>query len=236
MGWSYLSWRTQKSTMWQRRNTVEETLNSLASCVMILTQPNSPFSCTPRSHLAPCYCSLHLPSPPHSPTMETPHQEMCGSSPSPISWVTPLPSSNTLTCLIMLIKRKLLLPRDRGTRGKSEMSTPAPWQVAAPGLSPQQPTWWGDAPALSQGHTQLGHGRWLAAGLGGEGRCCRCADWQLVFLQQRLWRPPQSGSEAPTASTLSRWFSSNFRNFFSLFCPHTIITYLLYTDCQIWGL
>lgn len=58
---------------------------------------------------------------------------MCGSSSSPISWVTPLPSSNTWTCLIMLIKRKLLLPRDRGTRGKSEMSTPA--------LSPSPGTW-----------------------------------------------------------------------------------------------
>lgn len=114
----------------------EETLwkkHCLASCVMILTQPNSPFSCTLYSHLAPCYCSLHLPSPPHSLTMETTHQEMCGSSSSPISWVTPLPSTNTLTCFIMLIKRKLLLPRDRGTRRKSEMSTPA--------LSPSPGRW-----------------------------------------------------------------------------------------------
>lgn len=113
---------------------------------MILPQPNSPFSCTLHSHLAPCYYSLHLPSPPHSLTMETPHQEMCSSTSSPISQVTPLPSSNTLTCLIMLIKIKLLLPRDGGTRGKSEMSTPA--------LSPSP-------------------GRWLSLGSPLGGKCSR---------------------------------------------------------------
>lgn len=157
----------------KKHNSLRNT--SLASCIMVLTQPNSLFSCTLHSQLAPHYCSLHRPSSPHSLTMETSHQGMC-SSPSPISWVTSLPSSNTLTCLILLIKIKLLLPRDRGTRGKSEMSTPAlspsPGRCC-PWLPAQQTTL---APALSQGQRQLGHGRWLFAGLGGEGRCCKCAD------------------------------------------------------------
>ena len=93
---------------------------------MILTNPNNPLPCTLHSHLAPHYHSLHLPSPLHSPTTEIPLQEICCSSPSPISWVTPLPSSNTLTCLIIHIKIKLLLLRDGDTSGKSATSTPAP--------------------------------------------------------------------------------------------------------------
>lgn len=198
MGWSYLSWRTWKRTMWQRRNILEETPNSLASSIMILTQPNSTFSCTLHLHLAPHYCSLHLPSPPHSPTMETPHQEMCGSL-SPISWVTPLPPSNTLTCLIMLLKIKLFLPRDGRTRWKPEMSSPA--LSLSPGrwlsLGSHLSSWLGgNAPALSQGRAQLGQGGWLAAGLGGDGGCSRCADQELFF----------SAAEALEAT--SKWIRS----------------------------
>lgn len=208
---------------------------------MILTQPNSPFSCTLHPHLAPHYYSLHPPSPPHSLTVETPHQEMCGNT-SPISWGTPLPSSNTFTCLIMTclfkIKRQVIMTcYFQRQRHKAELRDEHPSSGrGCPWLSPQQPISGGNAPALSQGQTQLGHGRWFFAGLGGEGRCCRCADQELTFLQQRLWRSPQSGSKAPTGSTLSRWLSCNFRNLFSWFCPHAIITYLLYIDCQIWSL
>lgn len=80
----------------------------------------------------------------------------------------------------------------------------------------------------------MGHG-WLQAWEGRED-VLGVLTGSYFFLQQRLWRPPQSGSEAPTGSTISRWFSSHFDNLFSLFCPHVIITYLLHIDCQIWGL
>lgn len=46
---------------------VESTYNSLATWMMILTQLNNTFACTLHSHLAPRYCSLHLPSPFTSP-------------------------------------------------------------------------------------------------------------------------------------------------------------------------
>lgn len=147
----------------------------MAICFTIPAQPNSPFSLTP--------CSTLL-QPSSFQSSSLPHY---GNTSSRNVWQHISRFLGHTTAILKyfdlpltLIKIKLLLPQEGGTREESEVSTPA--------LSPSPGRWLslGCHPSSQLGgkcscpdpnQAQLGHGTWLAAGLGGQGRCSRCADW-----------------------------------------------------------
>lgn len=134
------------------------------------------------------------------------------------------------------IKMRLLLFRDGNTSEKLEMRVPAPspsplsWlplcfdlngQLSGEMLPSDENT-----AGTRDGPLQAWDMKSDVAGMASD--CC--------FLKQRCWRSPQNEAETLSGLRLSSQFSSKFYNLFSLYSPHAIITYLLYIDCQIWGL
>lgn len=180
---------------------------------MTLTQLNNPSPCTVHSHLAPCCCSLHLPSPFTSPLQKHLTKKYAVAHLLPylgshcwhlqMLWLASL-SSLRWSCYFSETETQ-----EENQRWVHLPHVPAPmascpWALTlAAGLAAKcsraetEHSW-----DMQDDRLQAREAREDASG----------ALNDSSFLWWRLWRPPQSESETPTGLRVSSCFSSKLYN------------------------